>query len=149
MKKKLNKIDKIVFYGYISILILSLFLAFIFDSKNKFVDIKYAFQYCFIGLFQGTLFQSIIVCFVLIAIIGFVIGWYLGTKKVNKYSFGSIYFISFFILFLISNGYYNALNRFSLGIIMLIIAFSYCFISTIYSFISYYLTIKEMENENE
>lgn len=149
MKKKLTKIDNIVFYGYIGITIISLVLAVILDAKNKFIDIKYALEYCVIGLFQGTLIQSIIVCFTFISIIGFVIVWHLGTRKVNKYPYGAIYFISFFILFLITNGYFNALNKYSFAVIMLFIAITYCFLSTIYSFISYYLTIKEMEKDNE
>ena len=138
MKKKLDLIDKIVFYLYLFLVVFSLFMAFILDAKNKFIDFKYAFNYGFLSLFKGTIIQVI-----------FVIIWTLGTKKIKKYSFGAIYFVSFFIYFLICNGYYNAFNHFNFGSVLLLITSIYCLISTIYSFISYYLTIKELEKIDE
>ncbi len=149
MKKKLDLIDKIVFYLYLFLVVFSLFMAFILDAKNKFIDFKYAFNYGFLSLFKGTIIQVIVVIFTILMIITFVIIWTLGTKKIKKYSFGAIYFVSFFIYFLICNGYYNAFNHFNFGSVLLLITSIYCLISTIYSFISYYLTIKELEKIDE
>lgn len=149
MKKRLDLIDKIVFFVYLFLVIFSLFMAFILDAKNKFVDIKYAFNYGIGGIFKGSPLQIIVLIFTIIMIVLFVIIWTIGTKKIKKYSFGAIYFMSFFMLFLICNGYYSALNKFTFGVVLLLITSIYCILSTIYSFISYYLTIKESEHINE
>lgn len=149
MKKRLDLIDKIVFYVYLFLVVFSIFMAFVLDANNKFVDIKYAFNYGIGGIFQGSALQTIVIIFTIIMIVLFVVIWTIGTKKIKKYSFGAIYFISFFILFLICNGYYNALNKYTFGVILLLTSCVYCIVSTIYSFISYYLTIKESENIDE
>lgn len=145
MKDKLILIEKYVFYGFLGLFGISLLSLFFFSFSDSFNAFSLAFDYLVMNLFRGGTYKVIFTILSAITIIFFIIIWIINSKRMKRYSFGPLYLFSFFLLFLFSNGYYNALFHPNFPFVMLIITIIYSFLSTIYCLVVYLLTISFKE----
>lgn len=146
-KKKYLLAEKIIFIVFCALFVLTLLVILISDIKFGLKNFGYAIDYSFISLFKGEVWKIIAVILAILTIGGFVTYWILQSRKFKRYSFGPLYFVLFFISFLFANGYYNAVLEFNFGVVLSIILFQYCLLSTIASGAFYLLTI-EPKNKN-
>ncbi len=145
--KVLYKIEKVLFYIFMMSLGLALGAIFGTGFEDDFQCVKFALSYSIGGLFMGGAMKAIVVSLLIITILGFVGYWMHNSIKVKKYSFGPMYLVLFFILFLFSNGYYNTTYFNKLGFYCMIASTIVAFIAMIYCLIVFFVSLKDEHNE--
>ena len=145
MKEKLMKIERYAFFGFLGLIGLSLLSILISGFIDSFRVFSLAFDYSFLSLFKGRGIKIVSVILAFITVLFFVVIWFINSRRMKRYSWGPIYLILFFIFFLFSNGYYNAIYNADFAFIILIITTIYLFINTTFSLITYLITLKYEE----